>query len=435
MPYRDSVLTKVLKESLQTTALVAMVACISPTGPDMQETINTLRFANKAKALVTKPVPALLLASQGTPAARKRQLADFIPPTPGINNTIHTPTPSKAARKNDTKRQLNLTIGTPGKRARGENTFTTPRSFPQRATSTATKTTVVDRSSPLSPTFSNLSGVSMIEHPEECEESSVATTIEGDNPEEDTRLDSKTFSIQDISSAISPFMRQMNEKFTVLTQEVRRLQSKKAESPKRNCRPRMTSSPVRSTRKSPRNRGFIQESQTANSSPALSTGQQEVSPSSTESLISGAVSRVPLQQVTNTRLQAVRDSTSPVLGGKLPRNSPNAAAASALPRSPTIEEMERCLGIGPESPGDIFSVASDQSAAAPRPARQSRRSARRTSMGGSELETTLQFIRESAASRRLSGRPTRAATLGLYYGSPNKENLQNNSEKVCIFIS
>merc|ERR1719204_1080233 len=54
VPYRDSVLTKVLKECLQHTSHICMIACISPTETDMHETINTLRFANKAKDLLTK---------------------------------------------------------------------------------------------------------------------------------------------------------------------------------------------------------------------------------------------------------------------------------------------------------------------------------------------------------------------------------------------
>ena len=61
VPYRDSVLTKVLKESLESTCCVSMLACISPGANDVNETISTLRFSNEAKQLKTKPLPARLL--------------------------------------------------------------------------------------------------------------------------------------------------------------------------------------------------------------------------------------------------------------------------------------------------------------------------------------------------------------------------------------
>lgn len=52
VPYRDSVLTWLLKDSLGGNSKTAMVACISPT--DYDETLSTLRYADQAKRIRTK---------------------------------------------------------------------------------------------------------------------------------------------------------------------------------------------------------------------------------------------------------------------------------------------------------------------------------------------------------------------------------------------
>ena len=52
VPYRDSVLTWLLKDSLGGNSKTAMVACISPT--DYEETLGTLRYADQAKRIRTK---------------------------------------------------------------------------------------------------------------------------------------------------------------------------------------------------------------------------------------------------------------------------------------------------------------------------------------------------------------------------------------------
>jgi soluble cytochrome b562 len=52
VPYRDSVLTWLLKESLGGNSKTAMVACISP--GDYDETLSTLRYADQAKRIRTR---------------------------------------------------------------------------------------------------------------------------------------------------------------------------------------------------------------------------------------------------------------------------------------------------------------------------------------------------------------------------------------------
>ena len=52
VPYRDSVLTWLLKDSLGGNSKTAMVACIGPT--DYEETLSTLRYADQAKRIQTR---------------------------------------------------------------------------------------------------------------------------------------------------------------------------------------------------------------------------------------------------------------------------------------------------------------------------------------------------------------------------------------------
>ncbi|TGZ85362.1 kinesin-domain-containing protein [Ascodesmis nigricans] len=52
IPYRDSILTWLLKDSLGGNSKTAMIACISPT--DYEETLSTLRYADQAKRIRTK---------------------------------------------------------------------------------------------------------------------------------------------------------------------------------------------------------------------------------------------------------------------------------------------------------------------------------------------------------------------------------------------
>ena len=56
VPYRDSKLTRLLKDSLGGNCRTVMIANISPSGSQFEETINTLKYANRAKNIKTKQV-------------------------------------------------------------------------------------------------------------------------------------------------------------------------------------------------------------------------------------------------------------------------------------------------------------------------------------------------------------------------------------------
>ncbi|XP_063825970.1 kinesin-like protein KIF12 [Ostrinia nubilalis] len=56
IPYRDSKLTKLLADSLAGNGVTLMIACIAPTRSNISETINTLRYASRAKKIKSKPI-------------------------------------------------------------------------------------------------------------------------------------------------------------------------------------------------------------------------------------------------------------------------------------------------------------------------------------------------------------------------------------------
>lgn len=49
VPYRDSKLTRLLQDSLGGNSQTCMIACISPSDRDFMETLNTLKYANRAR--------------------------------------------------------------------------------------------------------------------------------------------------------------------------------------------------------------------------------------------------------------------------------------------------------------------------------------------------------------------------------------------------
>ncbi len=54
IPYRDSKLTRMLKDSLGGNSKTVMIANISPAGSFIEETLNTLKYASRAKNIKIK---------------------------------------------------------------------------------------------------------------------------------------------------------------------------------------------------------------------------------------------------------------------------------------------------------------------------------------------------------------------------------------------
>jgi hypothetical protein len=72
VPYRDSILTWLLKDSLGGNSKTAMIACISPS--DYEETLSTLRYADQAKHIRTR---AIVNQDHVSAAERDAQIAEM----------------------------------------------------------------------------------------------------------------------------------------------------------------------------------------------------------------------------------------------------------------------------------------------------------------------------------------------------------------------
>jgi hypothetical protein len=73
IPFRDSVLTYLLKESLGGNAKTIMLACVSPADVNYEETLSTLKYAARAKNIVNKAI-----VNEDSNAALIRNLRDEI---------------------------------------------------------------------------------------------------------------------------------------------------------------------------------------------------------------------------------------------------------------------------------------------------------------------------------------------------------------------
>lgn len=56
VPYRDSKLTRLLQDSLGGNSNTVMIACVSPSDRDFMETLNTLKYANRARNIKNRCV-------------------------------------------------------------------------------------------------------------------------------------------------------------------------------------------------------------------------------------------------------------------------------------------------------------------------------------------------------------------------------------------
>jgi kinesin family protein 4/21/27 len=56
VPYRESKLTRLLQDSLGGNSHTLMIACVSPADSNMEETLNTLRYADRARKIKNKPI-------------------------------------------------------------------------------------------------------------------------------------------------------------------------------------------------------------------------------------------------------------------------------------------------------------------------------------------------------------------------------------------
>ncbi|ELK18263.1 Kinesin-like protein KIF7 [Pteropus alecto] len=80
IPYRDSKITRILKDSLGGNAKTVMIACVSPSSSDFDETLNTLNYASRAQNIRNRATEdeGALLALQSQVARLEEENRDFL---------------------------------------------------------------------------------------------------------------------------------------------------------------------------------------------------------------------------------------------------------------------------------------------------------------------------------------------------------------------
>ncbi|GAB0201172.1 kinesin-like protein KIF1C [Grus japonensis] len=103
IPYRDSVLTWLLKENLGGNSRTAMIAALSPADINYEETLSTLRYADRTKqirchAVINEDPNARLIRELRQEVTRLRELlsAQGLPPAPPGQNPAAPPPPPAA---------------------------------------------------------------------------------------------------------------------------------------------------------------------------------------------------------------------------------------------------------------------------------------------------------------------------------------------------
>jgi kinesin family protein 18/19 len=76
VPYRDSKLTRMLKDSLGGNCKKVMITTISPAASQYEETINSLKYANRAKNIKMRVEPNKKMVNQHI-SAYKNIIADL----------------------------------------------------------------------------------------------------------------------------------------------------------------------------------------------------------------------------------------------------------------------------------------------------------------------------------------------------------------------
>jgi kinesin family protein 4/21/27 len=55
-PYRDSKLTRILQDSLGGNSRTTMIACVSPSEMNHEESLSTIKYASRARNIKNKPI-------------------------------------------------------------------------------------------------------------------------------------------------------------------------------------------------------------------------------------------------------------------------------------------------------------------------------------------------------------------------------------------
>uniref|UniRef100_A0A1A9W8D0 Kinesin-like protein n=1 Tax=Glossina brevipalpis TaxID=37001 RepID=A0A1A9W8D0_9MUSC len=109
IPYRDSQLTKLLADSLAGNGVTLMIACVSPARYNFAETLNTLRYASRAKRIRTKPV-IMMDPREALILSLKRDIKSLEMENEHLKAVLHLHHQLNSERK-DENEDINLQIG------------------------------------------------------------------------------------------------------------------------------------------------------------------------------------------------------------------------------------------------------------------------------------------------------------------------------------
>ncbi|XP_049858411.1 kinesin-like protein KIF12 [Schistocerca gregaria] len=96
IPYRDSKLTKLLADSLAGSGVTLMIACISPARSNVTETLNTLRYAARAKKIRTQPI-VVMDPREALILSLKREVASLQEENEHLQHALHLHAAAAAA--------------------------------------------------------------------------------------------------------------------------------------------------------------------------------------------------------------------------------------------------------------------------------------------------------------------------------------------------
>lgn len=78
VPYRDSKLTRMLKDSLNGNSITLIIACISSSDLNIEETLNTLNYASFAKSIKISPLVNYSFTGIGTNNQQREKYEEVI---------------------------------------------------------------------------------------------------------------------------------------------------------------------------------------------------------------------------------------------------------------------------------------------------------------------------------------------------------------------
>jgi len=99
IPYRDSKLTRLLQDSLGGNSHTLMIACCSPADSNIDETISTLRYADRARKIKNKPVENKEAGEMGRLRAQCQQLQLQLLQCQGVSNPAASSTEVQMMRE------------------------------------------------------------------------------------------------------------------------------------------------------------------------------------------------------------------------------------------------------------------------------------------------------------------------------------------------